>query len=96
MPDEGRAARPDYRSTREEAFAVRSGDAEIRGHVHGERYDHAIEMLNAATEAGVPNRCNDNPPNTRYDPAQPERYRWEPDDSRMLDYLDQVASGQGW
>jgi hypothetical protein len=53
-------------------------------------------MLNVATEAGVANRCNDNPPNTRYDPAHPERCRWEPDDSRMLDYLDQVASGKGW
>jgi hypothetical protein len=42
---------------------------------------HAIEMLNSATAGLCPwTRCNDNPPNIRYDAEHPEkeRRRWFP------------------
>jgi pimeloyl-ACP methyl ester carboxylesterase len=45
-------------------------------HVHGESKLHALELLNAATNAGVWTQCNDNPPCTVYDPNQLEQYHW--------------------
>jgi len=58
-------------------------------------YDHAIELLNGATSSSW-TRCNDNPPNIRYDPLHPERYRWIPGRCRdngplLLKYLLEVA-----
>ncbi len=56
-----------------------------RDHVHGEEKGHAIELLNAATEAGVWTQCNGNEPNTLFDPERPEDYEW-------LDEIDELAA----
>jgi pimeloyl-ACP methyl ester carboxylesterase len=53
-------------------------------HVHGENKAHAVELLNAATRAGVWTQCNDNPPSTVYDPDHLDQYAW-PDSWDMIE-----------
>jgi dipeptidyl aminopeptidase/acylaminoacyl peptidase len=63
-----------------------------RDHVHGPNKAHAIELLNAAGEAGVWTRCNDNPPRTIYDPDRQEQYDWDRDDEKVLVYIDELMA----